>query len=606
MNSQELAAKYGGKTRKIEDFNDTGKGKGFVDYVTDPNNAFNKFGKASGDAAKRVAGAFVKAGATGVAAVDMTQKAIRGDLEGADKVYDEGYNVPGFGKVVPNKIGGRSWKDENTFNRDTLKTVGTGAQIGATIGSSIAFGGMNPAGIIQGMGTGAVVGGTSAGLDAAGAAIQDDSKSVTDAFIEGALAVPFGAAFGTLFGGYKGYMAQVPKYNQQVKDFFSKHLEPKEAGPVAKTNLPGGNKFQAIKADPKAIAESNKRLGEPITDLVVNADDTDKQAMKQILTQIKKNSKDTMVANVKNPSDSIVGKTITDKVDDIWKGKTATGKALTESINKMPNKLQDVTQVRDEFLDELKNIHKVKIRVDGTLDFSKSTLANVPSAQKMIINTYNDLVPNKAGLVMRTPKNIYTITKKQFNDLGYAKGQQDLVPAVQVTIDKVRKGLNSVLDDLSPQGYAIERVKYAQAMDVLKDYYRLMGKNFSGEEAEILQLRASEVAQKLLGSNTADTLNVITKMNDAQKLFGFKPKGDVIRQAFFLDAAKDIYQVVGPKSIAGQVKKGATSAVMEGADVLKDVATQNWGGLALKQGGKFFGKITSKQQQAALEALLGL
>lgn len=85
--------------------------------------------------AKGIAEPFVKAGVTGVSALESTGRLAIGDQKGAEKAL-QGYDVPGFGHVAPAKIGTdveeQMKTGEGAFGKETLKTIGTGAQIAAT------------------------------------------------------------------------------------------------------------------------------------------------------------------------------------------------------------------------------------------------------------------------------------------------------------------------------------------------------------------------------------------------------------------------------------------------------------------------------------------
>lgn len=147
------------------------------------------------DIGTEIARPFVKTAVTGVATVDATGKLISGDVAGADKAL-EGYDVPGFGHVAPVKIGGDVTKGESVFNRNTLETIGTGAEIAATIAPGGGEAGLAEKTLGGAMKTGAKEAAMVGGVAGFGSSIQKKDASVASV-AEGTLG---GAATGAAFG----------------------------------------------------------------------------------------------------------------------------------------------------------------------------------------------------------------------------------------------------------------------------------------------------------------------------------------------------------------------------------------------------------------------
>lgn len=160
--------------------------------------------------AKGIAQPFVKAGVTGLSALDAGLQLAMGDTAGADKTITEGYNVPGFGQVKPLGIAstptivkdyaGRERLEGGEFGRETLKTIGTGAEIapwffGAGQAANLAKEGFKAPlkqtakmfareGFVEGL-----VGG-------AGSALQKDDATLGSVAKDAALGSAFGAVLG--------------------------------------------------------------------------------------------------------------------------------------------------------------------------------------------------------------------------------------------------------------------------------------------------------------------------------------------------------------------------------------------------------------------------
>lgn len=159
---------------------------------------------------KGVASPFVKAGVTGLAALDAGVQAVMGDTAGADKTITEGYNVPGFGQVKPLGIAstptivkdaqGNEKLEGGKFGRETLKTLGTGAEIapwffGAGQVANLAKGGIK-APLKQIIKSTALEGSASGFVGGAGSELQQDDATFGSVMGSGLLGAGVGLATG--------------------------------------------------------------------------------------------------------------------------------------------------------------------------------------------------------------------------------------------------------------------------------------------------------------------------------------------------------------------------------------------------------------------------
>lgn len=142
---------------------------------------------------------FVQAGVTGLSAVEGAGRLAIGDQAGAEKAL-EGYNVPGFGKVAPNKIGTDIEEQQKTgagpFGRETVKTIGTGAEIAATLAPGAGAAGAAEKTLGTVVKEGALHAGAVGSVAGAGAAAQGENATGWDILTGGALGGIGGAALG--------------------------------------------------------------------------------------------------------------------------------------------------------------------------------------------------------------------------------------------------------------------------------------------------------------------------------------------------------------------------------------------------------------------------
>jgi len=160
--------------------------------------------------AKGIAQPFVKAGVTGLSAFESGLRLLNRDVEGADKRITEGYNVPGFGQVKPLGIAstptivkdyaGRERLEGGEFGRETLKTIGTGAEIapwffGAGQAANLAKEGFK-APLKQTAKAFAKEGFAEGFVGGAGSGLQKDDATLWSVIKDAAFGSAFGAALG--------------------------------------------------------------------------------------------------------------------------------------------------------------------------------------------------------------------------------------------------------------------------------------------------------------------------------------------------------------------------------------------------------------------------
>lgn len=352
-------------------------------------------------------------------------------------------------------------------------------------------------------------------------------------------------------------------------------------------------------------------IDERVIDLIDGASYADRVKMQRQMAQAYKKSKSYMT---ERPV-SIAGESVMERVNHVSEARKQVGKEYGELVKRLPNQPVDVSAVKKGFLDALEEDGVVlkggvdeapKAAVGGKvakpekvkLDFSKTRYRNDKGAQKLISQLYDDLSADRL-----TPKEIVTTRQRIFDDLDLGSKQQALSDRTSSVIKRVRDELDEPLRAMSP-AYAEKSKLYAQTMEALKDFYKLMGKSFQDGEESVMNLRAGEVGSRLGGNASANPIMVLDQLEQAALATGMEVDDDLARQFFFADILDDAYGITQPKSLRGDVTRAGEQA-MENVGLAADFAR----GKALSVTGKLYQRAmgqTKEDQIELLKKLLGM
>lgn len=627
---------------------------------------FSTVGSFLKDAARPI----VKTAVTGLAPIQDTANLALGNEEALFR-SKVGYNVPGYGWVKPARIGkdieitkdtsGKETKTGGGFGKETLETVGIGAQIapyfmgvgtlknvasgvgkvplkslamtglrqGAAEGSIGGFGvGLadeeaTPSGVVGSTVAGGLIGGALGlvspfastaikGVGTKGKSIwrhlmdspspAEMSAGKTGNIIEGIIDdVPpppeGGASVAAVPKGMKtpGMADEVvPSTTENMS-----HVTPEGAAvPAHKPSSPILRPHpNAVKLSP-AIKKEAKNIGfeDRVVDLVDGASPIDREKMRRMVSQARASSKSYLV---RERPITIAGESIFERVKHVDAKRKEVGKALDDVVQSLPDEPLDVSIARDTLFQRLAD-DGTKFTREGGLDFSGTPYKNDASGQKLITQLFEDLYADASepGL---TPKQIRTIRRRLFNDLGLDKRQPVLTDSVTSLLEKTRENLDEPLRGLSDDYRDLSKT-YAKSISALRDFYDLMGKKFTYSDDDILNVRAGEVGSRLMGNASADTLRVLDALEGMAQETGRQSDDDILRQIFFADQLNELFNITQPRSFQGGIERGAQK-VLEGADIAMDAAKGN----VLGVGGKIYAKIkgiTPEKQQELLERML--
>lgn len=438
--------------------------------------------------------------------------------------------------------------------------------------------------------------GTLAGAFGVGTVVGKTGQVTNQAFKEslGALKSKFGvpetATMKETFNGLKGAI------NQKVTGALPNVKTPTS---VAGLDIrPAENILEA------ATELEKKGFEKPFVEFLQNATPDDQNAFKKMLGLAEKNAGEFKVTT--RPIE-VPGEELTGRAKFLFDERNKAGALKDTAIKSMPDKPINITQSYDDFLSSLES-KGIKIKDDGSLDFRRSTLSGAQdnSMKSLITDLANDLRPNTAGDVLRTPARIDEIRQKLFSLLDLGKKQGTLPDAATALLENVRKTLKNPLDELSSQlglNYTEAAEAYAKYTESLGEFTKLLGYKGNIEGLTQQSLRAGEVLNRILGNASARPNEVLQKLVDLTTELGYKG-GNPLEQVQFADMLENIFGTTQTRGLKGEVNRGVGMA-LEGTGLAKDAATMNLGNLTDKAIRKIFG-ITKEKQINALKSFFGM
>lgn len=230
-----------------------------------------------GGIAKAVAEPFIKTAVTGtvagVAAAELGQEklfGIKGGQERAERLLEQGLNLPVFGQVTPARIGTDVEKQMQEsampFGRETLKTFGTGAQIAATIAPVASY-----APAFKEIGRAGLYGFAKGFAYGAGTAAQNEDKPLEQIALDGIM--------GGILGGT--IEATGPLY-QAGKKVIAGEIRPPAVTDLTRAIKPS-NRNQKFKTDINIVVNElkNKKINSA-SDMLRSIDDSKKAVWRQV------------------------------------------------------------------------------------------------------------------------------------------------------------------------------------------------------------------------------------------------------------------------------------------------------------------------------------
>jgi len=511
-------------------------------------NIFGKvldFGKdVAKDAAKSI---LVKPAARTAEAIGRTGILGENIQRGYEDMAETGQDINVLGadlKIEPVKTGMAGAKQ---ITGEALKAGSWlyGGGTGALAGKSL-LGSRAGTALVQGMKAGAVSG----GAYGAGDALEQD-KSAGEVLKEGAIGgVVGGVAGGTVAAApvvakllYKGGQAAVKAPGQvagAIDDIGVRAREVAQRTPSAQNAIKAGIPDRTVNFIETALPD-------------------DQNAMRKMLRLAKSGMEDVRVGReqlAKRES----AKPILERASHLVKVKDLSVGQTNRIINSLSQEPIDVSPILMTFFKDLQDKGVTIIKRGKGFQFANN--GAIPEgdigAYRLMLQM---LSPDENGQVLRSYRGLHTARQRIFNELNLAKSrQQTFSPDVDNYAEKFRMMLLQPIDKASGGKYKASQKKTAESLGALREFVQLMGYKGDLEKLSTKDLKAAEIASRVLGKASDRPTSVIQKLDEVASKYGFKGRTSLLDQVEFNDMLEEILGTTQTGGIRGQVSRGVTDA----------------------------------------------
>jgi hypothetical protein len=557
---------------------------------------------------KSLAQPFVKTAVTGAAAIEGTARALSGDLEGADRVAMEGYNVPGFGQVKPAKIAsdieikkdakGNEYMTGGKFGRETLKTIGTGAEI-----ASVLAGGGEVGAAVKGAGSfagktvakkiaqGAVEGAATGAMQGFGSEAQKDNATAGDIATStvggAALGGAFGAAVPAAGSAYRGARQAITKGTEVAQDvagkagerlktvFGKKTLgEAEEAAlmakgaPDARVATKAMDDAGRIVTDKEAAEVVRQGIPEADVALIKSGSKADKEKMLRMLDI--REGQLTNKALTARATDEVGDTFVEHLAKPIETLNKEAGKKLDTVARGLAGKKIDPADAVAQLGTDLESAG-VSVNSKGKLVFKGSNFEGLKGAQTLINNVWN-----RVQRVAKTGDALQAHRLKAYIDeiVNYGKQAEGLSGRAEGILKNFRHNIDAILDVNFPQYNKVNTV-YSETIKQLDNMASAIGRKFKVGDS-FADAQAGIAMRRILSNaqSRSEILRLIQGMQGVAKKYGIKVDHDIITQANFADVLEKMLGSEAPTSFLGQGERFLNQAE-EGIGALSEFGKGN-------------------------------
>jgi hypothetical protein len=220
--------------------------------------------------------------------------------------------------------------------------------------------------------------------------------------------------------------------------------------------------------------------------------------------------------------------------------------------------------------------------IPGTGRLAKSDVGEV---QKL----YQELRPK----VFMSQTDIDTFLQRSFKDYDVRQmREQTFSDDVSRIAERARKEMRQLM----PEEYNRLATEYATMSRPLEDVVKLLGYKGDLDQLSAKDLKAGEVALRVLGSAADRPQSVIDSVTNAATKYGYTSDVELDRIIYLTDQLEDLYDITPSRGFSGSTSRGIDQS---GAGVLGDVVTMNPGGLFDKA---MSSKASREEVQEAFEA----
>ena len=340
-----------------------------------------------------------------------------------------------------------------------------------------------------------------------------------------------------------------------------------------------------------------------IVDSFKNANVKDVAVAKNIFNQMRIRSKNPL--SKVNPKEN-VGKTILRRAEFLIKQKNKDRIALKQVVSKLPKKRQDVSDIYNQFTDDLQNLG---LGVSDEGKILRQPNSKIPSRDvtgyQTLLDEFGKL--DKNGQILKTPSQMHTMRQFLFDEFNFVSEQQNPFSANIVPfVGKYRTALKQRIGTLSNE-YEVLTEQLAKNLEVLREVAKLS--TFKGRNVDDIlakDLRLGEVGLRTLGNAADRPYTMLKNLEDVAIEFGFKADDNMFDQLMMFDMLERLFGTQQTRSFRGQAAAAGADVLKETAGAARDVATGNLWMTALQKMKPFIGTSDEKMIKVFGEFLDGL
>lgn len=294
-------------------------------------------------------------------------------------------------------------------------------------------------------------------------------------------------------------------------------------------------------ADKKKLIEEARKNGmsERDIDTIANKKMSVKEAKEYLETAKKSKTSYRAPRTMEIPGKDLQNaqKALLDKTDDVG---SEIGK-IVDDIGGSKAKLNLASQA-DDFANELKRMN-IKVKSNGTLDFSKSDIANLSADQKLLTNIWKNLSKGKMGV-----RDAIAEARNVGNQLYSGSVNQQLTASEAVAAKyqaSLRDAINQYADDVGSPELAQLNQAYHELLtfnNALKRVIKVEG------------VRAPEFLRRAYSNVNSEPMKILQELDDLSYKYNIDAGKGLFDKGAMAIAADNAAQVPAPpNSLKGQV-----------------------------------------------------
>lgn len=309
----------------------------------------------------------------------------------------------------------------------------------------------------------------------------------------------------------------------------------------------------------------------------------DKQVMNEMLNILEAGRKNPLFAQKIRPSDPI-GKGLLGRFQAVKSANAQAASQLDDIAKSLQGKPFDGQPIGDKFIADLDSMLGVKVKPNGALDYSESSIDGLEKAQAII---------NKLYLKMRSYKQLdgykaHQLKKFIDENVDWGKQGEGLTGKTEGFVKGIRRSIDQALDGSFPEYNAVN-TQYSDTIQALKDFQKVAGKSFNYKSDNADKMLGT-LSRRLLSNaqSRVPLMDSIASLESTAAKYGTKFDDDIFAQALFVDEIERLFPATARTSLQGDMEKAAGKAfdLATGQQTARGAAVE-----AIKAGAnKVFGK----------------